>query len=76
MKPSWYDKRIITPTTVRERDAVMYVQRVLGCKETGEYDPETQSHIRGFQTLFSLRPTALIDDATAEQINNVFPEGA
>lgn len=76
MKPSWYRRRIIVASTAEEHEAVIYVQRVLRCKETGVLDPETTSHIRGFQVLFGLRPSGIIDDATAEQINNVWPEGA
>lgn len=76
MKPGWYSQRIFKATTNDQRDAVRYVQRVLGCKETGEIDESTASHIRGFQVLFGLHPSGFIDDATAEQINNVFPEGA
>jgi murein L,D-transpeptidase YcbB/YkuD len=75
-KPSWFDKRIIVATTEREHDAVTYVQRVLRCNETGDMDEDTTSHIRGFQLLFGLRPTGLIDEATARQVNNIFPEGA
>lgn len=75
-KPTWYRRRIIVASTPEEHEAVTYVQRVLRCKETGILDTETESHIRGFQMLFSLRPSGIIDDATAEQINNVWPEGA
>lgn len=76
MLPIWYTRRIITATTDDERDAVTYVQRVLRCKETGEMDNETVSHIRGIQALFGLRTTGIIDDATAEQIERIFPYGA
>lgn len=75
-KPSWYKRRIIQASSPEEHEAVIYVQRVLHCKETGEIDESTQSHIRGFQTLFGLRATGYIDDPTAEQINHVWPEGA
>lgn len=76
MKPIWYDRRIYAVTTEKERDAVTYVQRVLGLRETGDLDDETKSHIRGLQVLFGLRPTAIIDDETAEQIERIFPYGA
>jgi hypothetical protein len=76
MKPPWYTRRIYAVTTEEERDAVTYVQRVLGLRETGELDDETKSHIRGLQVLFGLRPTAIIDDDTAEQIERIFPYGA
>jgi Putative peptidoglycan binding domain len=74
--PTWYKRRIIVASSPQEHEAIIYVQRVLRCKETGELDEETKSHVRGFQTLFDLRPTGIIDDATAIQINNVWPEGA
>ncbi len=74
--PSWYKRRIYAPVTDQEHDAVKYVQRVLHCEETGELDAPTVSHIRGFQSLFGLAVTGIIDDATAEQVNNVWPEGA
>jgi hypothetical protein len=76
MKPAWYDRRIYAVTTDQEREAVTYVQRVLGLRETGELDEETTSHIRGLQVLFSLRPSGIIDDDTAEQIERIFPYGA
>lgn len=76
MLPPWYDRRIYAVTTEREREAVTYVQRVLGLRETGELNEETKSHIRGLQVLFGLRPSAIIDDATAEQIERIFPYGA
>lgn len=76
MKPSWYTRRIIVASTAEDHEAITYVQRVLRCKETGELDDETRSHVRGFQTLFALKPNGIIDDATAEQINHVWPEGA
>ena len=73
--PTWYKRRIYAPVTEREHTAVKYVQRVLHCKETGELDAETVSHIRGFQALFGLPSSGIIDDATAIQINHVWPEG-
>lgn len=75
-KPYWYKRRIIVASTAEDHEAVTYVQRVLRCKETGELDEPTKSHIRGFQTLFGLRPTGIIDDATVDQIIHVWPEGA
>lgn len=77
MLSAWYSRRIITPVTEQEHEAVAYVQRVLGVpKETGEMDEETISHIRGIQALFGLRCTGIIDDATAQQIERIFPYGA
>ncbi len=76
MKPSWYERRIYAVTNEREREAVVYVQRVLGLEESGELTEETKSHIRGLQALFGLRTSGIIDDATAEQIERIFPYGA
>lgn len=71
-----YKRRIIVATTDAEREVVIYVQRVLRCNETGIMDDDTKSHLRGLQVLFGLRATGIIDDATAEQIDRIFPEGA
>lgn len=76
MKPAWYERRIYAVTNDREREAVSYVQRVLGLQETGDLDDDTKSHIRGLQALFGLRTTGIIDDATAEQVERIWPYGA
>ena len=75
MTPTWYKRKIYAPTTEQEHDAIRIVQRVLHCKETGELDAETVSHIRGFQSLFGLPTSGIIDDATAEQVVRIWPEG-
>lgn len=71
-----YKRRIIVATTDAEKEVVIYVQRVLRCNETGIMDDDTKSHLRGLQALFGLRTTGIIDDATAEQIDRIFPERA
>jgi peptidoglycan hydrolase-like protein with peptidoglycan-binding domain len=76
MLSAWYKRRIIAPSTEADHEAVTYVQRVLGAAETGDYDEETHQRIRGFQALFNIRRTGIIDDRTAEQIEHVFPYGA
>ncbi|ATW69343.1 hypothetical protein HWB40_gp52 [Streptomyces phage Manuel] len=76
MSIPWYERRIYAVTTQQERDAVLHVQLVLGIDQTGELDEPTKSHIRGLQSLFGLRTTGIIDDATAEQIERIFPYGA
>lgn len=76
MKLAWYTRRVYAVTNEEERTTVMYVQRVLGLRESGELDEETKSHVRGLQSLFGLRTTGIIDDATAEQIERIFPYGA
>lgn len=75
-KPGWYTSRIYAVTTDREREGVLYFQRVFGLKETGELDDGTVSHIRGLQLLAGIRTTGIIDDATAEEIERIFPYGA
>jgi hypothetical protein len=75
-KPSWYKKRIISPTTDFEREAVAYVQRVLSLEETGELDDLTKSKLRGVQFIFGLPTTGVLDDATAEEIERIYPYGA
>lgn len=76
MMASWYRRRIITPVTQQDHDAVRYVQRVMTLPETGELDDLTACRIRGLQALFGLVVTGAIDDATATQINRIWPEGA
>ncbi|UVD39711.1 hypothetical protein SEA_ROSEPHARIE_47 [Streptomyces phage RosePharie] len=76
MSIPWYERRIYAVTTEQEREAVLHVQLVLGIDQTGELDEPTKSHIRGLQSLFGLRTTGIIDDATAEQIERIFPYGA
>lgn len=75
-KPAWYDRRIYAVTTEREREGVLYFQRVLGLEQTGQLDAGTVSHIRGLQVLAGLRVTGIIDDATAYEIERIFPYGA
>lgn len=73
---TWYVRRIYVATTEEDRNAVHYVQRVLGMVPTGELDQETRSKLRGLQHLFGLPVTGVLDDATAEQVQRIFPEGA
>ena len=76
MLSSWYSRRIITATSNEEHEAVSHVQRVLRCDITGELDEPTRSHLRGIQVLFGLNPTGIVDDATANQIERIWPYGA
>ena len=75
-KPGWYDRRIYAVTTKREREGVLYFQRVFGLPETGELDDGTVSHIRGLQAIAGIRTSGIIDDATAMEIERIFPYGA
>lgn len=73
---TWYERRIYAAASEEDRRAVRYVQRVLGMVPSGELDEETRSKLRGLQHLFELPVTGILDDATAEQIQRIFPEGA
>lgn len=76
MKPAWFKRTIIRPTTQFERDAVTHVQRVLRCNENGEMDESTISHIRGLQQLFGLQVTGVLDEATAKQVERIRTYGS
>lgn len=69
--PLWWKRTIIRPATDFERDAVRLVQRVLMCPITGEMDPATIAHIKGMQNLFGLRPSGILDEASAIQIERL-----
>jgi len=73
---TWYRRRIIAPVTQADRDAVSHVQQVMTIPVTGELDETTACHIRGLQALFGLAITGVIDDATAAQVDRIWPEGA
>ena len=70
-RPSWFKRTVITVTTPFEKEAVLHVQRVLRCPETGEMDEQTASHIRGLQALFGLPTTGVLDENTARQIERI-----
>jgi len=67
----WWKRPIIRPATDFERNAVIHVQRVMRCPETGEMDETTIIHLRGIQQLFSLRVTGILDEATAKKIEEI-----
>lgn len=71
LQPHWWKRNIITPSNAFERDAVLHAQRVLRCAETSEMDESTVAAIRGFQMLFALPATGVLDKATATQIERV-----
>lgn len=73
---TWYRRRIMTPVTRHDHDAVRYVQHVMTLPESGEMDEATTCRIRGLQALFGLKVTGVIDDATAAQVDRIWPEGA
>lgn len=69
--PEWWDRDIIYPTTERDHNAIRHAQRVMRCDETGIMDQVTRAHIQGFQGLFGLRVTGVLDLCTAEAIERV-----
>lgn len=73
---NWYQRRVIVPVTEADHVAVRHVQRVLGMAETGDMNEELRASLRGFQRLFRLPLTGILDDATAEKIDQLFPQGA
>lgn len=73
---TWYRRRIVVPVTQADHEAVKHVQRVMTIPETGNLDEATTCRIRGLQALFGLTVTGVVDDATAQQIDRIWPEGA
>lgn len=73
---NWFKRRVIVPVTEADHAAVRHVQRVLGMTETGDMDEELRASLRGFQRLFHLPSTGILDQQTAEKIDQLFPEGA
>jgi hypothetical protein len=69
--PDWFDRDIIMPSNDFERSAVMQAQRVMRCAETGEMTGDTRAHIQGFQGLFRLRITGILDLPTAIKIEEI-----
>jgi len=69
--PDWFDRDIIFPASEFDHAAVMQAQRVMRCEETGLMDHMTRAHIQGFQGLFNLRVTGILDLPTAIQIEKV-----
>jgi len=67
----WFTRPVMTVVNESDRVTVRFAQRVLRLEETGEFDDETKSHVRGFQGLFGLRQTGMIDKATAEKLEQV-----
>jgi hypothetical protein len=74
--PAWFKRNIIRPTTQFERDAVLHAQRVMRCAETAEMDEATVVHLRGFQNLFGLQVTGILDGPTASQLERIRTYGA
>lgn len=69
--PGWYRPQPRSPHGVYNTDVIKDIQRTLSVAETGQWDTNTISHIRGLQQLFGLRPTGVIDEDTAMQIERL-----
>lgn len=69
--PDWFENDIHSPTNDFERAAVGHAQRMLRGDETGCMDDATRALLRGFQGLFGLRMTGILDLATAIRIEEV-----
>jgi len=69
--PEWFERTLIVATNERERASVRHVQSVLRLPETGDLDDLTRASLRGFQGLFGMRPTGVLDAATAIKIEEV-----
>lgn len=69
--PNWWERDIIYPTTEKDHEAIKHAQRVMRCAETGIMDQVTRAHIQGFQGLFGIRVTGILDLPTAEAIERV-----
>lgn len=70
--PEWFENDIsYTPFTEFDREAVRHAQRVLRVDETGDLDNATKVVLRGFQGLFGLRMTGILDLPTAIKIEQV-----
>lgn len=67
----WFSGRVIQVVNESDRVAIRHAQRVLRLEETGEYDPSTRSHLLGFQSLFGLQPTGILDEPTAIKLEQV-----
>lgn len=69
--PDWWTEPIWYPTNEKHKESLKHAQRVLRCPETGEMDALTRAHIQGFQGLFGIRITGILDLPTAEAIERV-----
>lgn len=67
----WFNRTVIAPTTVADRECVSHVQRVLDLPVTGEMDTATKQGVISVQTIFGLPITGAIDERTARQIERL-----
>lgn len=69
--PDWFERDLIVASNDRERASVRHAQSVLRLEETGDMDGPTRAALRGFQGLFGLRMTGMLDRATAVKIEEI-----
>lgn len=69
--PSWFRPQPAGPYQVYDRQVITDIQRTLSVPESGVWDAALTTHIKGLQQLFGLRPTGIIDKATAIQIERL-----
>lgn len=69
--PEWFKGTVWVVVNDTDRAAVRAAQRVLRIEETGEYTQETRALIQGFQALFKLPITGMIDRDTAIKLEQV-----
>lgn len=69
--PSWFRKQPRGPQGVYKADVIRDIQRTLSVPETGVWDQQTESHVRGLQHLFGIAPSGVIDEETAVQIERL-----
>lgn len=69
--PSWYKPQPPGPYQVYNQKVITDIQRTLSVPESGVWDAALTTHIKGLQQLFGLRPTGIIDKATAIQIERL-----
>lgn len=69
--PSWFAGDVIVAASEPQQGALRQAQRVLRLAETGEMDDMTRAALRGFQGLFGLRISGMLDLQTAIKIEQV-----
>lgn len=69
--PSWFKPQPAGPYQVYDQKVITDIQRTLSVPESGVWDTALTTHIKGLQQLFGLRPTGIIDKATAIQIERL-----
>jgi hypothetical protein len=67
----WLQRDIHSPVTEADRGAVRHAQRIMGMPETGDLDGPTRARLRGFQSLFRVRESGILDHATADILEGI-----